>query len=80
MKERTKGPMASMLMDMDEKARQEFLKSWYNAQWLTDPIRKALERRRTERIEELINPVSTSNLNQIRADIRGIDFFLSLIP
>jgi len=75
-------PLASMTSGMSEEDRKEFVESWRNATWLTDPIRKALTTKRTDLTKELVymDGVETMSDEDLKAEIRAIDYFLRLIP
>jgi len=76
-----KSPLASMTTGMSEEERKEFVDSWRNATWLTDPLRKSLETTRKELLTNLIH-TGSSNISdeELKAEIRSIDIFLRMIP
>jgi len=75
-------PLAGMTQGMSEEDRKEFVESWRNATWLCDPIRKVLTSKRDALSQELVymNGAETMSDEDLKAEIRAIDFFLRLIP
>ena len=85
-------PLTIMTKGLTPSKREEFVNSWHNATWLTDPIRDALNHRKAELIDAIINdtPTGRSGLgyfdigfnkkDELVAEIKVIDYFLRLIP
>jgi len=71
---------AEFTAGMTQEERIEFVNSWTNATWLTEKLKKAINSKIEYLIEDLIEPESSSDILQTRADIRAYRTLMRMLP
>lgn len=74
------GPSIELMKGMNKEAREEFMRAWANARWLTDPLKNVLEHKKDNLMHDLVYDVGDKTYEEIAAEIRALNKLLELLP